>query len=136
MPDQLLARLRVLALGEARELVFAHLPMKPVTLRQLALPLAAHTFALGVVVLLGIGELFLVVRLRLTRADRLRHRDHFFFFAVYSKKCACPWLGEGGLSSIGCSDGLGSTTGGGMSAGPSALGFRATNFSCCRGSSK
>ena len=65
--DQSLARLRMLAFGETRELLFIDLAAQPVTLGKLALPLAPHTLAFRVIVLLRVGELRLVIRLRLAR---------------------------------------------------------------------
>ena len=65
--DQRLARLRMLALGEPRELLFVDLAAQPVTLGKLALPLAPNALAFRVIVLFGVGELRLVIRLRLAR---------------------------------------------------------------------
>jgi len=56
-------------LGEPCELLFIDLAAQPVTLGKLALPLAPHTLAFRVIVLLRIGELRLVVRLRLACRD-------------------------------------------------------------------
>ena len=76
MPHQLLPRLWMLALTEPRELLLVHLAMQPPPLRKLPLPLAPHTRGLRVVVLFGVGELFLVVRLGLPRRDRFGDRHH------------------------------------------------------------
>ncbi len=72
MPNQLLARLRMLALGQSRELLLLYFTLQAPASGKLALPLAAHTLALCVIVLPRIGELFFVVRLRLAGADRFR----------------------------------------------------------------
>ena len=65
--DQRLARGRMLAFGEPRELLFIDLAAQSVTRGKLALPLAPHALAFGVVILLRVGELRLVIRLRLAR---------------------------------------------------------------------
>ena len=92
MPHKLLAGRWMLAFREPRELLLLHFARQAPSLRKLALPLAAHTLALGVVVLLGVGELLFVVRLSLPRADRFRERHH----VVYSKYGCCS------LTSAGC----------------------------------
>jgi len=71
MPYQLLACLRVLPLGQTRELLLLHFTAQAPASAKLTLPLAAHTLAFRVVVLPGVGELFFVVRLRLAGTDRL-----------------------------------------------------------------
>ena len=76
MPYKLLARRRMLALTQPRELFLAHFAMQSVTLGELALPLTAHMVALRVIVVPRVGELFLVVLSRLARADRFGHRNH------------------------------------------------------------
>jgi len=55
----------MLAFREPRELLFIHFAMQPATLGKLALPFAPHTLAFRVIVLFGVRELRLVVRLRL-----------------------------------------------------------------------
>ena len=62
MPNELLAGLRVLAIGEPGELFFGDFAGETPLRRQLALPLATYLIALGVVALLGGGELAAVIR--------------------------------------------------------------------------
>src|SRR6266702_732338 len=70
------------ALGQPRELLLPHLTAQAPTLRKLALPLAAHTLALRVVILPRVRELLLVVRLSLARANRFGYGDHTFLLEV------------------------------------------------------
>jgi hypothetical protein len=57
----------MLAFRQSRELLLVDLAAQSVTLSKLALPLAPHALAFGVVILLRVGELRLVIRLRLAR---------------------------------------------------------------------
>jgi len=57
----------LLALAQPRELLFIDLAFEAVTLGKLPLPLPAHPLAFRVIVLFGVGELRLVIRLRLAR---------------------------------------------------------------------
>ena len=63
--NQLLAGLRVLAFGETGELLRAHGSRQAELLGQLAMPFALNGVALLPIVLLGGGELFGVIGLRL-----------------------------------------------------------------------
>ena len=81
----------MLALGEPRELLLLHFALQAPSLRKLALPLAAHTFAFGVVVLLGVGELLFVVRLRLPALIGLESVT----MIVYSKYGCCSLTSAG-----------------------------------------
>ena len=76
MPDQRLAGDRMLALGKPFELVFANVAGEPPPLRELAVPDAANQIALGVVVVAGVLKLLGVIAACLSRAERLRDREH------------------------------------------------------------
>src|SRR5580693_8672554 len=76
MPYELLIRYRVLPIGQTLEVLFPHFAGKTPFLCQSAMPLAAYPITLGVVVLLGIGEFFLVIGLRLASTERLGNGKH------------------------------------------------------------
>jgi hypothetical protein len=60
MPYELLTRYRVLPSGQTLEVLLPNFARKTPSPRQSAMPFAAYSIALGVVVLLSIGEFFLV----------------------------------------------------------------------------
>jgi hypothetical protein len=74
MADELFANARMLNFGESREVLLPDLADKSPAARKLAIPHAANHIAFGVVVLAGV--LKFVVTPRLTRAQRLRDREH------------------------------------------------------------
>src|SRR5437867_4003293 len=73
--DYGLARFRVLAVGEAHKMLFRDLANKPPFGGEPALPLTEHV-ALGVVALLGRGELAPVIAFRLAGAKRPGDGEH------------------------------------------------------------
>ena len=76
MADELLAGDRLLALGEPLELVFADLADEAPPLCELSVPDAANLVGFRVVVLARVLKLLGVVAPRLSRAQRLRDRQH------------------------------------------------------------
>ena len=73
---QLFARQRMLPVGEALEVLLLHFTVQAPLCGEFAVPLAAYPVALGVVVLLGVGELFFVIRLRLAGTQRFGDGQH------------------------------------------------------------
>ena len=69
-------RNRVVSIGEPREVFFPYLALQSPLLRQLAVPLASNLLGFGVVIVLGAGELPLVVRMRLPRTERFGDGQH------------------------------------------------------------
>ena len=74
--DELLAGLRVLAVGKAVELFLADFAFQAPLLCEPPVPLTAHLALLVVVSLLRAGEFFRVVRLSLARAEGLGNGQH------------------------------------------------------------
>jgi len=66
----------VLPIGQTLEVLLPHFVGKTPFLCHSAMPFAAYPIALGVVVLLSIGEFFLVICLRLAGAQRLGNGEH------------------------------------------------------------
>jgi len=95
MADQRLAGDRMLALGKPFELVFAHVADEPPPLGELAVPDAANHIALRVVVVAGVLKLLGVIAACLSRAERLRDREHCI---RYWKNGCCSTAGDGGRS--------------------------------------
>ena len=69
----------MLPVGEALKVLLLHFAAKPPFLCEFAVPFAAYAVTLGVVVLLGVGELFLVICLGLAGAERFGNREHNSF---------------------------------------------------------
>src|SRR5258705_6939607 len=69
----------MLPVGEALEVLLLHFPSEPPLLSQSAMPFAAYEVPLGVIILLGVGELFLVICLGLAGAERFGDREHNSF---------------------------------------------------------
>src|SRR5690242_7515827 len=69
----------MLPVGEALEVLLLHFPAESPLLGQSAMPFAAYAVALGVVILLGVGEFFLVICLGLAGAERFGDREHNSF---------------------------------------------------------
>ncbi len=76
MADQLLAREWMLAVGKPLEVFFTNFSDEPLEMRQLAVPDAANQIAFRVVVLARVLKLLGVMAARLSRAQRLRDREH------------------------------------------------------------
>jgi hypothetical protein len=77
MPYELFTRQRMLPVGETLKVLLLHLAMKTPFLCEFAVPFAAYAVTLGVVVLLGVGELFLVICLGLAGAQRFGNGEYF-----------------------------------------------------------
>src|SRR5579859_602424 len=74
--NQLLAGNRMLAFAETGKMLRADFGFEAPPLSQPAMPAALHFGTLRVVVVLGIGELFLVIALRLSGAERFGDGQH------------------------------------------------------------
>ena len=61
MLNQLLPRERMPSIGERSEVFRLHIASQAPTLRQPAMPLASNSLAFAVVIVLGVGELLLVI---------------------------------------------------------------------------
>src|SRR6266576_4647771 len=66
----------MLPIGETLKVLLLHLAPKAPFLCEFAVPFAAYALTLGVVVLLGVGELFLVICLGLAGAQRFGNGEH------------------------------------------------------------
>src|SRR5580700_10855655 len=84
MPYELLTRYRVLPIGQTLEVLLPHFAGNTPFLCQSAMPFAAYPITLGVVVLLSVGEFFLVIGLRLSGAQRLGNGEHNSLVEVQS----------------------------------------------------
>ena len=69
----------MLPVGQTLKVFLLNLATKTPFLGKAAVPLAAYVVALGVVVVLSIGELFLVICLGLASAERFGDREHNSF---------------------------------------------------------
>src|SRR5579872_1248733 len=69
----------MLPVGEALEVLLLHFSAEPPLLCEPAMPFAADAVTLGVRVLLGVGEFFLVICLGLAGAERFGNREHNSF---------------------------------------------------------
>src|SRR5689334_3343838 len=69
----------MLSVGEALELLLLYFPAKPPLLGQCTVPFATYAVALGVIVLLSVGEFLLVICLGLARAERFGDCQHNSF---------------------------------------------------------
>src|SRR5260370_39247822 len=66
----------MLSARQSREVRLVYFTLETPLCGQFALPLAAHTVAVAVVIVLGVGKLLLVVLLSLARAEGLRDGQH------------------------------------------------------------
>src|SRR5260370_39111459 len=73
---ELLSRYLVLPIRYPVEVLLIDFPPKAPFLRQFAVPFTTYSITLGVVVLLGIGEFFLVIGLCLASTERLGNGKH------------------------------------------------------------
>src|SRR5579864_8223029 len=69
----------MLPVGEALKVFLLYLPAESPLLGQSAMPFATYAVTLGVIVLLGIGEFFLVICLGLAGTERFGDREHNSF---------------------------------------------------------
>ena len=69
----------MLPIGETLKVLLLHFAPETPFLCESAMPFAAYAVTLGVVVLLGVGELFLVICLGLAGAERFGDREHNSF---------------------------------------------------------
>src|SRR5260370_14720160 len=76
MSYELLSRYRVLPIREPVEVLLIDFAPKAPFLCQSAVPFTTYSITLGVVVLLGIGEFFLVIGLCLASTQRLGNGKH------------------------------------------------------------
>src|SRR5579859_5479547 len=69
----------MLPVGKPLEVLLLHFSAEFPFLGQSAMPFAAYAVTLGVIVLLGVGEFFLVICLGLAGAERFGDREHNSF---------------------------------------------------------
>src|SRR6202051_3064212 len=73
---KLFARHRVLPVSKSLKVLFTHFTLQTPFCGELAVPLAAYTFSLGVVVLLSVRELLFVIGLGLAGTQRFGNGQH------------------------------------------------------------